>query len=113
MISPELKAQRVKQGVKIAAVFAALLLPCAANATSPTEKFQPGSPYYFENFDPSRKPWEPGQDLNIEEVFKNYVYYEIVFDKSGREMTVNRYIQNRKEQSKKYRVGPDGALEEK
>lgn len=103
----------MKRGVKIAAVFAALLLPCAVDAASLAEKYQPGASYYFETFDPARKPWEPGQDLNIEEVFKNYVYYEIVFDKSGREMTVNRYIQNRKEQSKRYRVGPDGALEEK
>lgn len=73
--------------------------------------FEPGVPYYFENFDPTLRPWNPGQGLNIEEVFKNYLYYEVVFDKSGREVTVNRYIQNRKEHSDKYRIGKDGALE--
>ncbi|MHB9101541.1 MAG: hypothetical protein ACYC2E_08525 [Sulfuricella sp.] len=50
------------------------------------------------------KPWYPGQDLNLEEVFKNYVYYEIIFDQYGREITVNRYLQNRKERSDRFLV---------
>ena len=58
----------------------AILFWVGASAASLAEKFQPGVPYYFENFDPAMKPWDPGQDLNIEEVFKNYVYYEIIFD---------------------------------
>ncbi|MGE5027643.1 MAG: hypothetical protein ACM3JK_04150 [Betaproteobacteria bacterium] len=97
-------------GLRVAAVIATLLW-MGAGAASPAEKFQPGVPYYFENFDPAMKPWDPGQDLNIEEVFKNYIYYEIIFDPSGREITVNRYRQNRKEGSDRFLVRPDRSLE--
>ena len=60
-------------------MFAALFLtafPHAASAASLADKFTPGTPYYFSDFDPSQQPWEPGQYLNIEEVYKNYQYYE-------------------------------------
>lgn len=100
-------------GVRVTAAVIAILFSVGASAASLAEKFQPGMPYYFENFDPAMKPWDPGQDLNIEEVFKNYVYYEIIFDRSGREITVNRYLQNRKESSDRFLVRPDRTLEAK
>lgn len=103
----------MRQGVRIAAAVIAILFGAGAGAASLAEKFQPGVPYYFENFDPAMKPWEPGQDLNIEEVFKNYIYYEIIFDPSGREITVNRYLQNRKEKSDRFLVRPDRSLKAK
>ena len=103
----------MRLGVRVAAAVIAILFSFGANAASLAEKFQPGVPYYFENFDPAIKPWDPGQDLNIEEVFKNYVYYEIIFDRSGREITVNRYLQNRKERSDRFLVRPDRSLEAK
>lgn len=103
----------MSRGVWVAAAVIAILFWVGAGASSLAEKFQPGVPYYFDSFDPAMKPWEPGQDLNIEEVFKNYVYYEIIFDKSGREITVNRYLQNRKERSDSFLVRPDRSLEAK
>jgi len=103
----------MRPGVRIAAAVIATLFWVGAGAASLAEKFQPGVPYYFESFDPAMKPWDPGQDLNIEEVFKNYVYYEIIFDKSGREIMVNRYLQNRKERSDRFLVQPDRSLEGK
>jgi hypothetical protein len=103
----------MKPGVRIAAAVIAILFSFGASAASLAEKFQAGVPYYFENFDPAMKPWDPGQDLNIEEVFKNYVYYEIIFDRSGREITVNRYLQNRKERSDRFLVRPDRTIEAK
>ncbi|MBS4098460.1 MAG: hypothetical protein KGZ83_16685 [Sulfuricella sp.] len=72
--------------------------------------FEPGTPYYFENFDPAQNPWEPGQDLNIEEVFKNYQYFEIVFSRDGKEITVSKFIQNRRNVTEKYLVLPDRSL---
>lgn len=72
--------------------------------------FEPGTPYYFENFDPAQKPWEPGQDLNIEEVFKNYQYFEVVFSKDGKEIMVSRFIQNRRKDMEKYQLMPDRSL---
>jgi len=103
----------MSQGVRVAAAVIAILFSFGVSAASLAEKFQPGVPYYFENFDPAMKPWDPGQDLNIEEVFKNYVYYEIIFDQSGREITVNRYLQNRKERSDRFLVRPDLSIEAK
>jgi len=103
----------MRLGVRIAAAIMAILFSLGASAASLAEKFQPGVPYYFENFDPVVKPWDPGQDLNLEEVFKNYVYYEIIFDRSGGEITVNRYLQNRKERSDRFLVRPDLSLEAK
>lgn len=101
----------MKPGVRVTAAVATILFLVWASAVSSAEKFQPGAPYYFENFDPAMKPWDPGHDLNFEEVFKNYIYYEIIFDSSGNKITVNRYLQNRKERSELFLLRPDRALE--
>jgi hypothetical protein len=85
-------------------------LPCAVSAASPADRFTPGTPYYFNDFDPGRKPWDPGQQLNVEEVFKDYQYYEIVFDQDGKGITVNRFLRGSKEGSEKYLVLPDNSL---
>ena len=98
-------------GVRSTAAVVAIFFWVGASAASLAERFQPGVPYYFDNFDSMMKPWDPGQDLNLEEVFKNYVYYEIIFDQYGREITVNRYLQNRKESSDRFLVRPDRSLE--
>jgi hypothetical protein len=88
-----------------------LALPLPASANPFADKFTPGTPYYFNDFDPGRQPWEPGQYLNLEEVFKNYQYYEIVFDRDG--ITVNRYLRGNRESSEKYLVLPDRSLRKK
>ena len=90
-----------------------MVLSVAAAAAPLTDRFQPGTPYYFDQFDPAMTPWNPGQDLNIEEVFKLYQYYEVIFDQAGREITVNRYVQNRKARSDRFLIRTDGALEPK
>lgn len=90
-----------------------LALPHAASAASLADKFAAGTPYYFDSFDPGQKPWEPGQYLNFEEVFKNYQYYEIVFDQDGKGITVNRYLHGSKASSEKYLVLPDKSLRKK
>ena len=93
--------------------FVAGILFClsgAASAAPDINTFAPDTSYYFEHFDPQQKPWRPGQDLNVEEVFKNYQYYEIQFRNGGREVLVNRYIQNQKEAGVRYRIMDDGAL---
>jgi len=94
-------------------ILAALLLfalPHQASAASLAEKYTPGAPYYFSDFDPEQQPWQPGQHLNIEEVFKNYQYYEIVFDKDGKGITVYRYMRGNRESSEKYLLLPDDSL---
>lgn len=101
----------MKRGVRVAAAVVAILFGAGASAASLAERFQSGVPYYFDSFDSAMKPWDPGQDLNLEEVFKNYIYYEIIFDQYGREITVNLYLQNRKERSDRFLVRPDRSLE--
>lgn len=73
--------------------------------------YELNTPHYFEHFDPEKNPWQPGQSLNIEEVFKNYQYYEIHFLKQGTEIQVQRYINNQRDGTERYQVMPDGSLE--
>ncbi|MFZ2300427.1 MAG: hypothetical protein WAW10_00995 [Gallionella sp.] len=99
--------------VCIVAMFYLLSLSFAASAASLVGKMAPGISYYYEYFDPGQRPWKPGGNLNIEEVFKNYQYYEIVLDDDGKEITVDQYIQGNKAGSEKYLVLPDGSLQKK
>lgn len=92
--------------------FAALLcLFCVGPGLAHDLPLDPDTPNYFEHFDPAQKPWHPGEGLNIEEVFKNYQYYEIRFDQKKREIEVTHYIRNGREGTVRYRIAPDGALE--
>lgn len=97
----------------ILAAFFLLILPLSGSAASLADKFTPGTPYYFNDFDSGQQPWEPGQFLNFEEVYKNYQYYEIVFDQDGTGITVNRHLRGSKEGSEKYLVLPDKSLRKK
>jgi len=90
-----------------------LALVHTSNSFSLAESFTPATSYYFSDFTPGQAPWEPGQPLNIEEVFKNYQYYEIVFDTDGKGITVIRYLKGKKESSEKYLILPDGSLQKK
>lgn len=99
----------VAQALRSLAALSLLALSQVAIAAALT----PGMPYYFETFDPLQRPWEPGEGLNIEEVFKNYQFYEIVPDGDGKGITVNHYIQSRKAGSEKYQVMPDRSLQKK
>lgn len=98
---------------RIVAALYLLVLPFAASAATLANEFTPGTPYYFDSFDPGQQPWKPGRHLNIEEVFKNYQYYEIVLDREGREITVNQYIRGVKTGSERYLELPDGSLRKK
>ena len=102
----------IKPNLVLATCFL-LALTHVASAASLTDKFAPGASYYFDDFDPGWQPWEPGQYLNIEEVFKNYQYFEIVFDQDGKSITVTRHLRGSKERSEKYLVLPDRSLRKK
>jgi len=86
--------------------FPASAVPLAGN-------LMPGTANYFESFDPNQQPWQPGLNLNYEEVFKNYEFYEIVPDQNGSEITVNHYIRGDKAGSEKYLILPNGSLRKK
>jgi hypothetical protein len=99
----------LKSNQILAALFL-FALPCAVSAASLADRFTPGTPYYFNDFSPGQKQWDPGQHLNFEEVFKNYQYYEILFDQDGKGITVNRFLRGSRESSEKYLVLPDKSL---
>lgn len=96
---------------RVVAAFCLLTLASAAGAASLADRLAPGTPHYFDSFDATQQPWEPGQPLNIEEVFKNYQYYEILLDRDGKAIVVNRYLRGSKAASEKYLVLPDGSLQ--
>lgn len=104
--------QEVKVAYRAAILFL-FLLPFAVSAAALADMLTPGMPYYFDSFDPGLHPWKPGQHLNIEEVFKNYQYYEIALDRDGKELTVNQYIRGDKVGSETYLRLPDGSLRKK
>lgn len=87
-----------------------LTLPLVCISAPPADTFVPGVHYYFSDFNPEQRPWEPGQSLNIEEVFKNYQYYEIVFVEGGDEIIVSQYVRGAKVGTEKYFRSPDGSL---
>ncbi|MDO8812951.1 MAG: hypothetical protein Q7J38_13120 [Gallionella sp.] len=96
---------------RAAAAFCLLILMATAGGASLADQLTPGMPHYFDSFDAGQRPWEPGQSLNIEEVFKNYQYYEIMLDRDGKEIVVNQYIRGSKADSAIYRILPDGSLQ--
>ncbi|HUW26809.1 MAG TPA: hypothetical protein VMW07_09845 [Gallionella sp.] len=100
-----------KLNTACAAAFYLFTLMPVAGAASLTDKLTPGMPHYFDSFNAGQQPWEPGQPLNIEEVFKNYQYYEIVLDRDGKGIMVNQYIRGNKTGSEKHMILPDGSLQ--
>lgn len=74
------------------------------------DDFVPDTPYLFETFDPQQRPWTPGRDMNIEEVFKNYEYFEVVFGRDGGLLKVSTIRQGKRSEVRYFRRLPDGGL---
>lgn len=51
---------------------------------------------YFHQFDIRQFPWKMGDCLNYEEVFKNFQYDEVRYDREGRSLTVLRFENGKK-----------------
>jgi hypothetical protein len=85
-----------------------LVLPFSAASSG--RQLDVGVSYYFDSFDPDQRPWAPGRPLNIEEVFKNYQYYEIILGGDGRDVTVNHFVRGSRTGSENYTLMPDGSL---
>lgn len=97
----------------IFAILCLIVLSHAASAASLADKFTPGTSYYFDSFDPGLQPWVPGQYLNLEEVYKNYQYYEIVIDQDGKGITVSRFLHGTKQSSEQYLLLQNNSLRKK
>ncbi len=52
-------------------LLALLLVFPVVTAVAETTAPVPGTPYYYDEFDPGLKPWRAGPERNLEEVFKH------------------------------------------
>lgn len=96
----------VRRGI-ISAVIALTISPAADS--SAFYKCRPETPYYFDEFSPAS--WSPDKELNYEEVYRNYEYFEVLFDKGCAGIVVKRYVKGQFSSSDRYRVNNDGTLE--
>lgn len=87
---------------RLPALTAALLLPAATAAADA------GARYYAE-FDPARRPWQPATELNFEEVYQRYEYFEIR-DAAGGTLAVTHHQRGQPPRTVRYQRQPDGAL---
>ena len=55
------------------------------------ERIKPGIPYYSDKYETIDGRYELGEEKNLEEVYKNYNYYEAVYDKKGRVVIFNAF----------------------
>ncbi len=69
-----------------------------------------GETRYYDEFDPQRVPWQPAEERNIEEVFKNYRYFAIAVE--GNELTVAEYVQGKPAPARHFRIDQEGRLQE-
>lgn len=79
------------------------------NESSAAGKCRHDIPYYFSEFNPSS--WKVENELNYEEVYKNFEYFEVFFNKSCDEVTVKRYKKGEFDSSEKYKVDSDGTIQ--
>ena len=66
--------------------------------------------HYYDEFNPALKPWAPAQERNIEEVFKRYEYYGIVYSDDGAQLAVTHYLKGVVTDVSHWQRQPDGAL---
>ena len=65
---------------------------------------------YYDEFNPALVPWVPAQERNIEEVFKRYEYYAIVYSDDGAQLVVTHFLKGSIADVSHWRRQPDGAL---
>jgi len=89
------------------AIFVAFTLLSESSAIAAAEG---NSPQYYDEFNPALVPWVAPQEKNIEEVFKHYEYYAIVYSDNGTRLAVSRYVKGSLAGVTHWLRMPDGAL---
>lgn len=88
-----------------------IFICCTALTTTTVFAATDGSsPQYYEEFNPALIPWAPSQARNIEEVFKRYEYYAIVYSDNGARLAVSRYLKGSLAGVTEWQRQPDGSL---
>jgi len=86
---------------------ACCLVACAGQVSQESA----GVTRYYDEFDPGSSPWQPAEERNFEEVFKNYQYFAVTRAEDGRRLTVSHSIKGRVSSVTRYQVLPDGSLQ--
>lgn len=87
----------------------AFIILAAADHSIAAEKCRPNASYYFSEFNPAS--WKVENEVNFEEVYKNFEYFEVIFNKSCDEITVKRYKKGKFDSSEKYKVDSNGFIQ--
>lgn len=90
-----------------------IILTSALFSDARPEKIKPGLSYYSEDFSTKDGVSDIREEKNYEEVFKNYEYYEAVYDEFKRVKIFKTYKRGEVILKERYFYGPDGRLAKK
>ncbi len=72
------------------------------------ENIKPGSSYFSDDYSVKGKISQLGEEKNFEEIFKNYEYYEAIYDERGRISIFKIYKRGEVILTEEYSYNPDG-----
>ena len=90
-----------------------ILLAVAGLSEARPERIKPGLSYYSEDCITKGKVSDIDEEKNYEEVFKNYEYYEAVYDDLKRVRIFRAYKRGEVLLTERYFYRPDGRLAKK
>ncbi len=99
--------------VKLLLITIFILSASASLSEARPERIKPGLSYYSEDYSTVDKVSDIAEEKNYEEVFKNYEYYEAVYDDKKRVKTFRAYKRGEIVLTKRYFYRPDGRLAKK
>jgi hypothetical protein len=88
-------------------------LTCTADAAARPERVRPGHSYYSDDDAAVGLVRDLAGEMNYEEVYQFYRYYEAVYDASERVVRFVEYVRGDVVRVEKYSYGPDGKLLER
>lgn len=91
----------------------AIVLGVTSASEARPENPKPGRSYYAEDYATKDGVSEIGTEKNFEEVFKNYEYFESVYDEKGRPVIFRVYKKSELVLTEYYFYDSDGRLEKK
>jgi mono/diheme cytochrome c family protein/DNA-binding beta-propeller fold protein YncE len=97
-------------GRPVCARFLVLFICCTLLTAAVFAASDASAPHYHDEFNPALIPWVPAPERNIEEVFKRYEYYSIVYSANGAQLAVTHYLKGSVADVSYWRRQPDGAL---
>lgn len=100
-----------KPSVLLLAIF--FLLAFSNFSEARPERIKPGLSYFSEDYITKNNVSDISEEKNYEEVFKNYEYYEAVYDEIKRVKIFRAYKRGEVILNEKYFYTPDGKLAKK